>query len=92
MYKPSAQNKVAHTLSRIHCISLSISQIDFILKLKHQLTKDGSFQQLVHNIQTNPDNHKDFHISNKLVFHKGKFSIPHDSPFKQLLLEEFYAS
>lgn len=100
MYKPDAQNKVADALSRIHCLALEHEhdesfqncQMDFITKLKAQLEHDESFQRLLHNITTDLENHKEYQHSDGLVFYKGKLFITRDSPFKQLMLEEFHVS
>jgi hypothetical protein len=53
VYKPSAQNRVADALSRIHCLALSIPHADFITKLKDQLTQDLEFQQFLTKVQAN---------------------------------------
>jgi hypothetical protein len=92
VYKPGAQNRVADALSRVHCLALSIPHLEFIDKLKEQLLKDDDFQQFVNKVLEKSDEHQHFQVLNGLLFFKGKLFLPNNSPFKQVLLEEFHAS
>jgi hypothetical protein len=92
VYKLGAQNRVADALSRVHCLALSIPHMDFIHKLKEQLTKDEEFQQFFKKVVETPEEYKNFEILNGLIFFRGKLFVPNSSPLKQTLLEEFHAS
>ncbi|KAI5383058.1 hypothetical protein KIW84_070453 [Lathyrus oleraceus] len=81
-------NKVADTLSRVQCLAISIPHFDFLQKFKEHLAKDGEFQTLVSQVQAQPENHEGFQVLKGLVFYKGRFFIPNNSPLKHILLEE----
>jgi hypothetical protein len=83
---------VADALSRVHCLALSIPHLEFIDKLKEQLLKDDDFQQFVNKVLEKSDEYQHFQVLNGLLFFKGKLFLPNNSPFKQVLLEEFHAS
>jgi hypothetical protein len=92
VYKPGPQNRVADALSRVHCLLITVPQLDFLTSFKAQLTSDTEFQQFLTRVQTNPAEFSDFEIKNGLLFIKGKLFIPEASPLKKTLLEEFHSS
>lgn len=71
--------------------SLSIPHMGFINKINEKIAKNEEFQRFLQEIQNNPSENKYFQVLNELVFFKGKFFLPHNSPLKQILLEEFHA-
>lgn len=81
VYKPGAQNKVADALSRIHNITTQQSFLE-----------DEQLQQLLQQIQQEPQKHEGFKIINGMLFYRNKLYIPSSSPLKQSLLEEFHSS
>ncbi|PNX94328.1 Ty3/gypsy retrotransposon protein, partial [Trifolium pratense] len=92
IYKPGPQNRVADALSRVHCLVLTIPQMDFLTTFKQQLAVDTEFQQFLAQVQAKPAEYSEFEIMNGLLFFKGKLFIPATSPLKLTLLEEFHAS
>ncbi|MCI42873.1 hypothetical protein A2U01_0064110, partial [Trifolium medium] len=44
IYKPGPQNRVADALSRVHCLALTVPQMDFLTTFKQQLALDTEFQ------------------------------------------------
>jgi hypothetical protein len=92
VYKPGAQNKVADALSRIHCLMITVPHLDFLDKFKEQIRDDEEFQQLLAQVQLQPEAFPHYQILDGLIFVKGKLFIPSKSDFKQTLLEEFHSS
>jgi hypothetical protein len=92
VYKPGAQNKVANALSRIHCLMITVPHLDFLDKFKEQIRDDEEFQQLLAQVQLQPEAFPHYQILDGLIFVKGKLFIPSKSDFKQTLLEEFHSS
>lgn len=70
------KNRVADSLSVIHCLAQSIPHLEFLEKFKEQVVQQQKFQNLVRDIQEKPEDYKDFNIANKFVFFKGKLFVP----------------
>jgi hypothetical protein len=92
IYKPGAQNKVADALSRVHCLMITIPHFEFLAKFKEQVLYDEEFQQLLVQIQLQPEAYPHYRVLDGLIFFKGKLFVPSKSSFKQTLLEEFHSS
>jgi hypothetical protein len=97
VYKPGPQNKVADALSRVHSITaqhlaITVPHWNFIKKLQQSFSEDEQLQQLIQQIQHEPQKHEGFKIINGMLFYINKLYIPPSSPLKQSLLEEFHSS
>ncbi|PNX73902.1 transposon Ty3 gag-pol polyprotein, partial [Trifolium pratense] len=95
-YKPGKTNVVADALSR--CCEPSSAELNllstppflFINELREELQQNSSYQELCHNVISDPTKFPDFVISNGLLLMNGRIWIPANSKFKVLLLKEFH--
>lgn len=97
MYKPGTQNRVADALSRLHEVqsqifAITIPHWDFLQKLQEQFKTDTQLQQLMSQVQEDPNSHPDFQVLQGILFYKGKLYIPSSSSIKNILLDEFHSS
>jgi hypothetical protein len=68
IYKPGAQNKVADALSRVHCLMITIPHFEFMAKFKEQVFHDEEFQQLLVQIQLQPEAYPHYRVLDGLIF------------------------
>ena len=94
-YKPGSTNIVADALSRISdgvCLSFSVPHLDFLDKLRHTLTQDPQYIELLQAIQSRPTEHPSLSVHKDLIFRQGRIWIPFPNPFTSILLAEFHSS
>lgn len=73
VYKPGAQNRVTDALSRIHedhsqVFAITIPHWDFIQKLQQTFTSDTQLQQLITQVQQDPNSHPHFKVLRVTLF------------------------
>lgn len=97
VYKPGTQNRVADALSRAHdmpsqLFAITIPHWDFLQKLKASFQADPQLQELLQQVQVDPEAFPQFKVVRDLLFFKGKLYIPSSSPLKNVILEEFHST
>lgn len=94
-YKPGSTNIVADALSRLPdgvCLSFSIPHFDFLDKLRHTLTQDPQYVELLQVIHSRSAEHPSFSVHKELIFRQDRIWIPFPTPFTSILLDEFHSS
>jgi hypothetical protein len=96
-YKPGLENKAADALSR--CFDeaelqalLSYPQWDDKKKLLDEINKDPYIQQLMNQVQEEPQSKPGFEIKHEVLLYHGRLVLSPHSPSIPWLLEEFHST
>ncbi|GAU14480.1 hypothetical protein TSUD_250200 [Trifolium subterraneum] len=94
-YKPGTENRAADALSRCFDEGEMNTIISFPIwadrqKLLDELAADAYIQQLVQEVQTNPQSRPGFHVKQGVLLYHDRLVISPTSPSIPWLLEEFH--